>query len=96
MEENLRKSQANNDRLKEEREKLLQDKAKLRRMGETEIERLKEELWQQKDREDRTRSEINQRLKQKTDDFEKLYRDTNRWKQNIRSLGQIMTSCKKN
>ena len=37
MEEGLRKSHANNDRLKEEREKLLQDKDKLRRQAETEI-----------------------------------------------------------
>ena len=37
-----------------------------------EIERLKEELWQQKDREDRARRLINQKLKQKTDDFDRL------------------------
>ena len=37
VEETLRKSQANNDQLKEEREKLLQDKDKLRRQAETEI-----------------------------------------------------------
>ena len=75
IEENLRKSHAKNDRLKEERKKLLQDKDKLRRMAKAEIARLKEELWQQKDREDWTRSEINRRLKKKTDDFEKLYRE---------------------
>ena len=40
-----------------------------------EIERLKEELQQQKDREDRARWLINQRLKQKTDDFDRLHRD---------------------
>ena len=40
-----------------------------------EIERLKEELRQQKDREDRARRLINQKLKQKTDDFDRLHRD---------------------
>ena len=44
-------------------------------MAEVEIERLKEELRQQKDREDRARCLINQRLKQKTDDFDQLHRD---------------------
>ena len=63
MEETLRKSQTNNDRLKEEREKRLQDKDKIRRQAEMEIEQLKEELREQKDREDRMRSQINRRLK---------------------------------
>ena len=47
IEESLRKSHANNDRLKEEREKLQQEKDKLRWQDETEIGRLKEckELW---------------------------------------------------
>ena len=44
MQETLRKSQTNNDRLKEEQEKLLQDKDKIWRQAETEIERLKEEV----------------------------------------------------
>ena len=44
--ESLRKIQANNDRLKEERENLLQEKDKLQRMAETETERLKEEIRQ--------------------------------------------------
>ena len=74
MEESLRKSQLNNDRLKEEREKLLQEKDKLRRMMETEIEQLKEEIWQQKERGDQACSQVNRRLKQKTEDFEKLHR----------------------
>ena len=39
-----RKSYQLNDRLKEEREKLLQEKDKLRRLGEVKIEWLKEEL----------------------------------------------------
>ena len=39
LEENLRKSHAHNDRLKEERENLLHEKDKLRRMVEIEIER---------------------------------------------------------
>ena len=63
MQETLRKSQTNNDRLKEEREKRLQDKDKIRRQAEMEIEQLKEELREQKDREDRMRSQINRRLK---------------------------------
>ena len=46
MEEGLRKSHANNDRLKEERDKMQQEKDKLCRHAETEIERLKEELQQ--------------------------------------------------
>ena len=40
-----------------------------------EIERLKEELYQQKDRKDLARQLINQKLKQKTDDFDRLHRD---------------------
>ena len=44
IEESLRKSHANNDRLKEEREKLQQVKAKLCRQAKIKIERLKEEL----------------------------------------------------
>ena len=51
---------------------MLQEKDKLRRMAETEIERLKEELHQQKDREDCARRQLNQKLKQKTDDFDHL------------------------
>ena len=54
---------------------MLQEKEKLRRMAQTEIERLKEELRQQKDREDRARRQINQKLKQKTDYFDHLHRD---------------------
>ena len=75
MEENLRKSQANNDRLKEEREKLLKDKDNIRWQAETGIEWLKEELQQQKHREDRMRSQINWRLRQKTDYFNNLCRE---------------------
>ena len=48
-EENLRKGHQAYDRLKEEKEKVLQEKDKLRRMAETDIERLKEELHQQKE-----------------------------------------------
>ena len=44
------------DRMKEEKDALLQEKDKLQRMAETEIEQLKEELRQQKDRDDRLRS----------------------------------------
>ena len=54
---------------------MLQEKDKLRRSAEAEIERLKEELRQQKDKEDRTRAQINRKLKQKMDDFDKLDRD---------------------
>ena len=86
MEENLLKSQANNDRLKEEREKLLQED-KVRGMAETEIKWLKEEIEQQKDREDRVRSQINQRLKQKTEDFEKLHRDHKQLEVEHKKLG---------
>ena len=48
-EENLRKGHQAYDRLKEEKEKVLQEKDKLRRMAETKIERIEEELHQQKD-----------------------------------------------
>ena len=51
----------------------MQEKDKLRRQAETEIERLKEELRQQKDGDNRLRSRVNRRLKQKTEDFHKLY-----------------------
>ena len=44
-------------------------------MAEIEIERLKEEIRQQKDRDDQLQSQVNRRLKQKMEDFEKLYRD---------------------
>ena len=54
---------------------MLHEKEKLRRMAKTEIERLKEELRQQKDRKDRARRQINQKLKQKTDDFDRLHRN---------------------
>ena len=74
MEENIQKSQANNYRLKEEREKMLREKDKLQRMAEIEIERLKEEIRQQKEREDQAHSKINRQLKQKTEHFEKLYK----------------------
>ena len=49
VEENLRKGHQAYDRLKDEKEKVLQEEDKLRRMAEIEIERLKEELRQQKD-----------------------------------------------
>ena len=75
MEESLRKSQANNDRLREEKDKLEQEKDRLRRHAKTKNERLKEELWQQKDRDDQLRAQVNRRLKQKTEDFDKLYRE---------------------
>ena len=75
MEEGLRKGQANNDRLGEEKDKLQKEKERLRRHVEQEIERLPEELRQQKDRDDRLRAQVNQRLKQKTEDFDTLYRD---------------------
>ena len=44
-------------------------------MADTEIDGLKEELHQQKDREDCARRQLNQKLKQKTDDFDHLLRD---------------------
>ena len=59
MEEGLRKSQANNDRLREEKDKLQKEKDRLRRHAETEIERLQEELRQQKDRDDRLHGQVN-------------------------------------
>ena len=65
----------------------MQDKEKLWRMAETELERLKEELRQQKDREDQTSSQINRHLKQKTDDFEKLYRKHKQTKVEYKKLG---------
>ena len=77
-EESLRKGHQAYDRLREEKEKVLQEKDKLRKAAETEIERLKEELRQQKDREDRARRQINGRLKQKTEDFEHLHREYKR------------------
>ena len=96
MEENLWKSQANNDRLKEEQEKLMQEKDKLHWMAETEIERLKEEIWQQKEREDRACSQINWRLKHKTDDFEKLHQDQKQMEVEHKKLGSDLTDRKKN
>ena len=54
---------------------MLQEKDKLWRMTKKEIERLKEELHQQKDREDCARRQLNQKLKQKTNDFDHLLRD---------------------
>ena len=72
-EESLRRGHQVYDRLKEEKEKLLKEKEKLRRMAEVEIERLKEELRQHKVREDYARRLINQKLKQKTDDFDQLH-----------------------
>ena len=54
---------------------MLQEKDKLWRMADTEIQRLKEELHEQKDREDRGRRQVNQKLKQKTDYFDHLHRD---------------------
>ena len=45
------------------------------RKQETEIERLKEELRRKKDRENLACGQINQKLKQKTNNFEKLHRD---------------------
>ena len=44
-------------------------------MADTEIDRLKEELHQQKDWEDRARLQLNQKLKQKTEDFDHLLWD---------------------
>ena len=80
-------SLANNDRLKEQQEKLLQEKDKLWRITGTEIERLKEKIRQQKEREDRTQSQINWQLKQKTDDFEKVYRDLKQLEAKHKKLG---------
>ena len=65
----------------------MQDKDKIRQMAKTKIERLKEELCQQKDREDRLRSQINRRLKQKTDDFEKLYLEHKQTEADYKRLG---------
>ena len=63
------------DQFKEEKDALLQEKGKLRRMAETDIERQKEELRQRKEQDDRLRSQANRRLKEKSDDFDKLYRE---------------------
>ena len=65
-------------------------------MAETEMERLKEEIRQQKDREDRMRSQINRCLKQKTDDFDKLYGETSKRKRTTRSWRRNSTDKKKN
>ena len=73
--------------LKEEREERLQDKDKIRRRVETEFERLKEETRQQKDKKDRMRSQINQRLKQKSDDFDKLYREHKKMEADYKRMG---------
>ena len=64
----------------------MQEKDKLRRMAETEMEKRKEEIWQQKDQDDRTCLQINRRQKQKIEDFEKRYRDHS--KRNSRRPGQ--------
>ena len=63
------------DRLKEEKEALQKEKDKLRRMAETEIERLKEEIWHQKGRDDRLRSQASRRFKKTSDDFDKLHHE---------------------
>ena len=63
------------DRLKEEKEEIYQQKQKLKWMAEVEIERLKEELLQQKERDDLLRAQTNRSLKDKHVDFEKLYQD---------------------
>ena len=60
---------------------------KIRRQAETEIVLLKEELRQQKDREDRMRPQINRRLKQKTDDFDKLYLERKQTEADYKRLG---------
>ena len=73
IKESLRKIQTNNDQLKEEKENLLQEKGKLRTMAETEIEWRKEEIRQQKDQDDRLQLQVSQRLKQKWENFDKLY-----------------------
>ena len=73
IKESLRKIQTNNDQLKEEKENLLQEKDKLRTMAETEIEWRKEEIRQQKDQDDRLQLQVSQRLKQKWENFDKLY-----------------------
>ena len=65
---------------------MLQEKDKLLKMVETEIERLKEEIWQQKDREDGVRSQINRCLKKKKD-FKKLYRDHKHLEAEHKKLG---------
>ena len=75
MEESLRKSQDNNDRLREEKDKMQHEKDRLRRHAETKIECLKEELRQQKDRDDQLRAQVNRRLKQASEDFDRLYRE---------------------
>ena len=54
---------------------MIQEKDKLRRQAETEIERLKKKLRQQKDRDDRLRGQVRRRLKQKIEDFDRLYRE---------------------
>ena len=54
---------------------LQQDKDKLCRMAETEMERLKEELRQQKDGDDWLQEQANRRLKEKSEDLEKLCGD---------------------
>ena len=44
-------------------------------MAEIEIERLQEELRQQKDRDDQLWAQANWRLKEKSENFDKLYRE---------------------
>ena len=72
---------------------LQQEKDKIRRMVEMEIERLKGEIWQEKDTDDWLCSQVSRRLKQKTEDFDKLYQDHKKletyynWKQeNLREV----------
>ena len=73
MEEGLRRIQGSMDRLKEEKEAMHQEKAKIKRMAKTEIERLEEELRHKKERNDRLRAQTNRLLKDKQANFEKLY-----------------------
>ena len=56
MDEGLRWVQGSPGQLKDKKEPIHQEKEKLKRMAETKIERLKEEVWQQKDQDDRLRS----------------------------------------
>ena len=51
------------------------EKDKLRKSDEIEIEQLKEELRQQKDREDHAHRQITQRLKQQSDDLDRSHHD---------------------
>ena len=95
IKESLQTTHANNDRRKEEREKLQLEKDKLRRQVETEIERRKEELRQQKDKEDQLRGQLNRHLKQNPKILTSYTRSTSKPRQCTKGREQNLNDSRK-